>query len=126
MNIFKKREATTDKHTAMRSKIKDLIILGGLALVLVFASWKIFYEQENDNFSTASKTQTEEKVAKLLEEITGVGTANVMICETEDGVQSVVVVCDGAKDLQVIMNVRQAVSAALGTSEKSVKIYQKK
>ena len=48
------------------------------------------------------------------------------IYETEDGVQSVVVVCDGANDLRVVLNVREAVASALGTQEKNVKIYQKK
>ena len=51
------------------------------------------------------------------------GDVNVMICESEDGVQSVVVVCEGANDLRVNMNIREAVAAALGTDEKSVKIY---
>ncbi len=126
MNILKKSENTANKNTVMRFKIKDLIILGGLAIVLVFASWKIFYTQDNKSILTNATTQTEEKVSKLLEEITGVGTADVMICETEEGVKSVVVVCEGGNDFQVIMSVRQAVAAALGTSEKSVKVYQKK
>ncbi len=63
---------------------------------------------------------------RLLEEIEGVGEANVMICENEEGVQSVVVVCDGANDLRVVINVREAVAAALGTEENAVKIYLKK
>ena len=59
-------------------------------------------------------------------EIDGVGNVRVMICEDEDGVESVVVVCEGANDLRVNMDIREAVSAALGTDEKSVKIYQMK
>ncbi len=54
------------------------------------------------------------------------GIVRVMICEDEDGVESVVVVCEGANDLRVNMDIREAVSAALGTDEKSVKIYQMK
>ena len=68
-------------------------------------------------------SESEQKLCALLEEIEGVGKVNVMICEGEDGVESVVVVCEGANDLLVNMNIREAVAAALGTDEKSVRIY---
>ena len=109
-------------------KIKDLLLVGGLAIVLVVASWNIFYKNEENPEDSLSivATQTEERVRRLLEEMEGVGQADVMVCETEDGVQSVVVVCEGANNLQVVLHIKQAVAAALGTQEKSVKIYQKK
>ena len=68
-------------------------------------------------------SESEQRLCSLLKEIDGVGEVNVMICEGEDGVESVVVVCEGANDLRVNMNIREAVAAALGTDEKSVKIY---
>jgi hypothetical protein len=130
MNALKSWETaqkTGNKKPFFKGKIKDLLIVGGLAIALVFASWKVFYDNKDTTaLSVSGKTQTEEKIGALLEEITGVGEADVVICETEEGVQSVVVVCDGANDLQVVLNVRQAVAAALGTNEKAVKIYQKK
>jgi hypothetical protein len=73
-----------------------------------------------------SMTDTEIKVLRILQEIDGVGEANVVVCETKEGIESVVVVCQGANDLRVVMNVREAVATALGTTEKSVKIYLKK
>ena len=39
---------------------------------------------------------------------------------------ALVVVCEGANDFQVVMHVREAVAAALGTEQKAVKIYLKK
>lgn len=111
----------------MNGKIKDVLLIGGLALALVFAAWKIFYaDEQEDSFSSVSVTANEEKIGRLLSEIDGVGEANVMICETEDGVSGVVVVCEGANDFQVVIRVREAVAAALGTEEKAVKIYLKK
>ena len=111
----------------MQGKVKDLILIGGLAVALVFAAWKIFYTNEQPSALTVEMgTDSEQRVSRLLEEIDGVGEADVMICETEEGVLSVVVVCEGATDLQVVLNVREAVAAALGTEEKAVKIYQKK
>ena len=111
-----------------KGKVKDCCILGVLALVLLFATWKIFYKDDNTSQSVASVTasETEIKIGKLLEEIDGVGKAEVVICETKDGVTGVVVVCEGANDFQVVMDIREAVAAALGTEQKAVKIYLKK
>lgn len=122
------RGGNNGKSFLINGKLKDLLIVGGLAIVLVVASWNIFYKNEKTSETLLSTvaTQSEERVRRLLEEIDGVGKADVMVCETEEGVQSVVVVCEGAGNLQVVMHIRQAVAAALGTQEKSVKIYQKK
>ncbi|MBR2023394.1 MAG: hypothetical protein IJ996_02615 [Clostridia bacterium] len=110
----------------MDNRIKDICILAVLALVLVFASWKIFGSEKEVEETVSALSQTEEKISRLLEEMEGVGEASVMICETEEGVQSAVVVCEGANDLQVIMDIREAVASALGTKEKAVKVYLKK
>lgn len=108
-------------------KLKEILLLAVLALVLIFAVWKIFYDgDETTSVSEATLTESEEKISRLLREIDGVGDAEVMIYETEEGVQGAVVVCEGANDFQVVINVREAVAAALGTEEKSVKIYLKK
>lgn len=107
-------------------KIKDLLILGVLALCLLVATWSVFQSDEGETTQTALLTENEQKVVRILEEIDGVGKASVAVCETEDGVESVVVVCEGAKDLRVVMDVREAVATALGTKQNSVKIYLKK
>ena len=115
------------RRTLIDGKLKDILLLSVLALTLIFAAWKIFDTDESvETLNAVSGSESERKVSRLLQEIDGVGAADVMICETEEGVQSVVVVCEGAKDLQVIINVREAVAAALGTEEKAVKIYLKK
>ena len=61
-----------------------------------------------------------------MQEIEGVGDASVVVCEEDNEVKSVVVVCEGAKDIRVVMEVREAVATALNTQQKSVKIYLKK
>jgi hypothetical protein len=86
----------------------------------------VFQDDEGENVQTAVLTENEQKVVRILEEIDGVGKASVAVCETDDGVESVVVVCEGANDLRVIMDVKEAVSAALGTKQNAVKIYLKK
>lgn len=109
----------------LRGKWKDLLVIAVLAIVLLFAISRVFKGDKAKSVS-CEMTETEIKVSRLLREIEGVGDAEVIVCETEDGAKSVVVVCEGAKDIRVIMDVREAVAAALGTDEQSVKIYQKK
>ena len=121
-------KAVSERKKRINGKIKDLLIIGGLALLIVFAAWKIFCQEERIDGQTSVSTlsESEKKVSRLLEEIDGVGEAEVMICETEEGVEGVVVVCEGAKNLQVVMDIREAVAAALGTKQNAVKIYLKK
>lgn len=107
-------------------RLKDVFLLAALALVLIVSAWQIFHTEEASETVSASMTETERKVMRLLEEIDGVGDASVIVYETEYGPQNVVVVCEGANNLRVVMNVREAVAAALGTEEKAVKIYLKK
>ena len=109
-----------------KGRIKDIILLAVLAFALLFAAWKIFRGGSGDKTSSVAATENEQKVMRLLQEIEGVGEAEVIVYEDENGIKSVVVVCDGANDFNVIMDVREAVAAALGTKENAVKIYQKK
>ena len=106
---------------------KDVLLMGVLAIVLFYTAWRIFREDGTQNSAAELQlSESEVKVMRILQEIDGVGEASVVVCETEEGVKSVVVVCEGANDLRVIMDVREAVAAALDTQEKSVKIYLKK
>ncbi|MBQ7771059.1 MAG: hypothetical protein IJ373_07730 [Clostridia bacterium] len=109
----------------VREKWKDLLVIGVLAVALLFAISRVFRDNGTETVAT-QMTETELKVSRLLQQIQGVGGAEVIVCETEDGEKNVVIVCDGAKNIRVVMDVREAVAAALGTDEKAIKIYQKK
>lgn len=123
------------KTKLSKDKLRDVLLVSFLALLLVFAVWKIFYTPATSRFSSgasgenatseasAAANEKEKSLSAFLSEIDGVGTAEVRICENEDGVLSVAVVCDGAKNILVNSNIREAVSAALGVDEKNVKIY---
>ena len=128
MNKFVQQNARGEERRLFKSgKIKEIVLLGILGIALIFGAWKIFYSEKNATaLKQTSQTDSEEKISRLLEEIDGVGDASVMICETENGVEGAVVVCEGANDFFVVIKVREAVAAALGTEEKTVKIYLKK
>ena len=107
-------------------KTRDVLLLGALGLLLIFTAWQVFHTEDTDEVAAVYLTETETKVLRLLNEIDGVGDASVIVYEKEGDVESVVVVCEGANNLRVVMNVREAVATALGTEQKLVKIYLKK
>ena len=118
-----------EKKLAIRwldGRMKDVLLLCALGLVLVLSAWQIFHTGESQESAAINATETEVRVMRLLEELDGVGEANVIVGETDGEVYSVVIVCEGANDLRVVMNIREAVAATLGTQEKAVKIYLKK
>ena len=107
-------------------RVKDGLLLVFLAVILVLSAWQIFHTEENQTVSIQGTSEEELKVMRLLEEMEGVGEANVIVYTGENNEKSVVIVCEGADNLRVIMQVREAVAAALGMEEKAVKIYLKK
>ncbi len=105
---------------------KELLLIGLLSIALFYAAWTVFQGDSKEEKEALALSENEVKVMRLLKEIDGVGEASVIVCEDEDGVKSVVVVCEGANNLRVAMNVREAVAAAMDTPQKAIKIYLKK
>ena len=122
MNDEKERK----KPIKLRKSMKEWIFTLGVGLLLTIVAFQVFGDTSNTDMSVSSQSEKERKVSLLLQQIDGVGESDVMICETEEGVQSVVVVCDGANNLQVVLTIREAVATALGTNQAAVKIYLKK
>ena len=114
-----------EKRKLINEKTKGVFAFALVAFILLFAVWRVFFPQENGTQSVTNMSETETKISRLLREIEGVGETSVAICESEDGVKSVVVVCEGAKNFRVTLTVREAVATALGIEQKAVKIYLK-
>ena len=104
---------------------KEIFLIGGLAILLIIAAWQVF---GNDNHAQTSAQATAEEVRlkEILEMIDGVGAAEVMISEGETGEKGVVIVCEGANRISVLMDVREAAATAIGVHLKNIKIYLKK
>lgn len=77
--------------------------------------------------STASNSQnksvTEIKLEQILSEIKGVGQAEVMINESEDGIEGVIIVCSGANDLMIRNDILNVVTTALNVKGNNIAIY---
>lgn len=134
MNNWEKENKSSDRKVSVfqffskfGNRTRDILILCALALILLVVGWKIFHSGEDSSASgTDTYSQNEWKAMRILQEIDGVGEASVVVSETTEGVQSVVVMCEGARNIAVVMDIREAISAALNTPQKSVKIYLKK
>ena len=125
------REENQEKRLSdkRKEKIKEMLLFCGLALILLVVVWQVFGVKDKAAVKEITYSEKEIKVARMLtspSEMEGVGDVEVMIYEGEEGVESVVVLCDGATDLRVIISVREAVATALGTEEKRIKVYLKK
>ena len=122
-----KREGRVLHGALFSVRIKEFLSMGLLALLLFCIAFLVFRDEgKEDNVSSSQMSEKEQKVCAILQEIEGVGEASVIVCEDEDGVKSVVVVCEGANNFRVVTDVREAVATALNTEQKSVKIYLKK
>ncbi len=123
-NEFKKNKGI---FSSLDSRTKDVLIIAVLAIFLVVVVYRVFYGQTDiQNTATNVMSETEKRISALIEEMDGVGDADVMISEDEDGAIGAVVVCQGANDLNVILRLREAIATALNIQEKNVKIYLKK
>ncbi len=104
------------------SRVKEWIFVAILAALLCVLVVSIFKKEESEQTLSSISAQ-EQKLTEILQSIDGVGKVQVMIGEGEGEAVKVVVVCDGGKDLRVIMDVREAAASAVGTHENNVKIY---
>ena len=126
MNREGKRGGLDGFFKGLDGRVKDGLLLVSLAVILLLSAWQIFHTEEGQSVSSQGVSEEELKVMRLLEEMEGVGDANVFVYTDDNSKKNVVIVCEGANNLRVIMQVREAVAAALGTEEKAVKIYLKK
>ncbi len=106
------------------AKLIEISLFVCLALVLCVAVWQAFFKE--DKTSHALGNAEEAKLVAILENIAGVGEAEVMIGVYENGERGVVIVCEGANNLSVFIDVREAAAIALGIEPKNVKVYLKK
>ena len=109
---------------AIRGKAPVLLVLAlGLLLLLLPRSGAASTGTGTGDPLEASGIPLETECARLgalLEAIRGVGTAKVLLSRS-----GAVVVCDGASDAQVRLDVTEAVSAYTGLSSDKIKVMQR-
>lgn len=108
-------------------KNRTIIIVALLTLmligVLLFSSSG---KSSTPTFTITDKSQTEQKLSKILSSIEGVGNTDVMINESDGLVLGVVIVSEGADSIMVKSDILNAVSTALNIDKKIIVIYSMK
>lgn len=117
-------DLSTIKTRWKRLRLKEVALVTILSVLLLGGAWLVFGKENTQ--TSMSSSDTEKRLAAILADIDGVGEVEVMLSDTEDGEKGVVIVCEGANDIRVLISVREAAATALGIQQKNVKIYLKK
>ena len=104
-------------------RLMQTILLGVIALILLFACYFIFFAGEKSDEASAvtdnavTMTETESKLCFTLSQIDGVGNVTAYVNEDESGrATGAILVFEGADDLSVRMDVLRATALALRTA----------
>lgn len=106
---------------------KKILVIAVLLIALLALAF-VLYGSKNKMTSAVNQTVTERsatetKLMRILSEIDGVGQAEVLINEGENGVEGVIIVCEGANSLMTRNDVINAVVTALKVNKNNIAIY---
>ena len=103
---------------------KTLLIILGLVLVLIIIV-VIFYDNGQTQAATGGeqKSDTEIRLEDILSSIEGIGESNVLVTESENGIEGVVIVCEGADNIMTRNDIINAVSTALNIEKNIIAVY---
>lgn len=104
-----------------------LIVAVALLLALIVAVYFINSAQKTQTSASfgSEKSSTEIKLTEILSAIDGVGSADVMIHESEGVIVGVIIVCEGADNIMTRSDILNAVSTALNVQKSIIAIYSK-
>jgi hypothetical protein len=106
---------------------RNLLIIISLIFILVLAVILINKNNKSDTTSvsvySSQQTDTEKKLSEILSNISGVGQTQVMITESDNSIEGVVVVCAGADNIMTRNIILNAVSTALNIDKNKIAIY---
>lgn len=114
------------KLTEYLKQNKKILLIAVLLTVLIALAFAL-YGSKSKAISTAAgsadMSANETKLTRILSGIDGVGKAEVMINESENGVEGVIIVCEGAYNIMTRNDILNAVTTALKVEKNNIAIY---
>lgn len=132
-------------------KKKDAAICAGIAIVIIVLIINMYITNKQNQPSplpntspqpsatdnSYTSTELEQRLSDILSKINGVGKVNVLITYADETYvssgdsttfsakpQGVIIIAEGAEDLEVRIKIQQAVQTALGIEAHQIKIYE--
>lgn len=104
---------------------KKILVIGVLLAALIALAFLLYGGRNkiSATSSAAGRTETETKLIRVLSEIDGVGKAEVMVNEGKEGVEGVIIVCEGAYNIMTRNDILNAVATALKVDKNNIAIY---
>lgn len=132
LDKIKKMFSSKDK------KIENLIFLLAILIITLIC---INYIMEDDEKTDEKKkyagavlasstdidsNSLEERIESILQKINGVGKVSVLLTYNEEELEGIVIVAEGASNLQTKVNIISAVEAVTGLGKHKIKVYEMK
>lgn len=113
------------KLTEYVKQHKKILLISVLLIVLIALAFALYGSKSKVTATSvgADMSASETKLTRILSEIDGVGKAEVMINESENGVEGVIIVCEGAYNIMTRNDILNAVTTALKVEKNNIAIY---
>ncbi len=100
---------------------KNILVIAAIVLALVILV--VVFNGSGEGEDGAAVSDDEQRLQTILSHMEGVGESRVMISRGEDGIDGVVIVCDGAENIMTRSDILNAVSTALNIDKNIIAIY---
>ena len=100
---------------------KNILVIAAIVLALVVLV--VVFNGSGEGEDGAAVSDDEQRLQTILSHMEGVGESRVMISRGEDGIDGVVIVCDGAENIMTRSDILNAVSTALNIDKNIIAIY---
>lgn len=119
------------KRLKKDKKLTTLILMLICGASLIALSFFVVPQQENTTYGSADLTYTtgdsiEARLSRVLSQIAGAGTVDVLVLEDGQEIRGVLIVADGAGELTVRTELMRAAMTALDVPASSVEVFAKK
>ncbi len=116
MSREKVKKLFSDKRTRV-------IIILVAALLLLLLVWKVFFESKQTALSAYQPTETEERLASILEKIDGIDGVSVLVGESDGTAVSAVIVYEGENSILTRIRILDVTANALNLKKENILVY---